>query len=69
MASTAWWSITARVSERMEAKPGADTPTTMGMPPALPITCEAMSSDSAKSSFGASPSWPSTVRPVAPQDW
>ncbi|MNT76209.1 hypothetical protein D3C72_2151890 [compost metagenome] len=53
----------------MDAKPGADTPTTMGMPPDLAMTREAISSDSEKSSFGASPSWPSTVRPVEPQAW
>ncbi|GAV36414.1 hypothetical protein ROTAS13_04101 [Roseomonas sp. TAS13] len=59
-------SITARLRERMAAKPGADTPTMTGSP-AMPFTKRAaMSSDSSGSSFGASPMMPSTVTPVAP---
>ena len=59
-------SIDARASERIAAKPGAETPT---------ITCSfgarlmkrfATASASAASSFGASPRMPSTVTPSQP---
>jgi len=51
----------------MAAKPGDDTPATTGSAPARRIMRAATSSDSRCSSFDASPSWPSTVMPVAPQ--
>ena len=57
--------ITSCVSARIAAKPGADTPTTIG-------SCRArdhartMATDSSCVIFGASPSWPSTVMPSTP---
>ena len=51
----------------MAANPGAETPTTTGIVPARAITCEAIATDSACSSLGASPNCPRTVTPVAPQ--
>ena len=58
--------MTLRASERMAAKPGAETPTMMGAALARLITREAISSASWGSSLGASPMMPSTVMPVQP---
>ena len=58
--------ITSCVSARMAAKPGAETPTTTGSPLARRIIWRAAAMLSWCSSLGASPSWPSTVMPVAP---
>jgi hypothetical protein len=49
----------------MAAKPGAETPITTGSLVRL-RTRATMSVDSSDSSLGASPSWPSIVRPVTP---
>ena len=57
--------ITSCVSARMAANPGAETPTTIGMP-ARSITRRTIATDSLCSIFGASPSWPSTVIPFTP---
>ena len=59
-------SITLRESERMAAKPGADTPTMMGLPLARLITRAAICSASSASSLGASPSTPRMVKPLHP---
>ena len=57
--------MTAAVSERIAAKPGELTPTTTGTS-VRAMTRQAMSTASSWSSFGASPSWPSTVSPSTP---
>ena len=59
-------SITLRDSERMAAKPGAETPTMMGLPAARLITRAASASASSASSLGASPSTPRMVKPLQP---
>ena len=59
-------SMTLRASERMAAKPGAETPTMIGAPAARLIMRVAMSRASWGSSLGASPMMPSTVTPVQP---
>jgi hypothetical protein len=51
---------------RMAAKPGAETPTTMGSLPTRWITRCTIPTDSACAILGASPSWPSTVMPSTP---
>ena len=58
--------MTLRASERIAAKPGADTPTMIGAEPARLIIRAATSSASCGSSLGASPMMPSTVMPVQP---
>ena len=59
-------SIEAFASERMVAKPGAETPTMTCMFLARLTKRIATCSASAASSFGASPRMPSTVTPSQP---
>ena len=59
--------ITASASSRIGASPGAETPTTTGSrPSSRPSTRRTTMRASSAVSFGASPSCPSTVSPVAP---
>jgi len=58
-------SIDAAVSLRMDANPGAETPTTTGSR-VRPRTLATMDADSSASSLGASPICPRIVRPVTP---
>ena len=58
--------ITSCVNARIAAKPGAETPTTTGSDGARRIIRLAICTLSSWPSFGASPSWPSTVMPVEP---
>ena len=58
-------SMTSRVSARMGAKPGAETPTITGFLNRA-RTRFTMPTDSSCDIFGASPSWPSTVMPSMP---
>ena len=61
-------SITACVSSPMAAKPGEDTPTTMGTrPPTRSTTCLVKAFASSAVSFVASPMMPRIVRPVTPR--
>ncbi|MGY4288066.1 hypothetical protein ACVWXO_007286 [Bradyrhizobium sp. LM2.7] len=59
-------SIEARASERMVAKPGAETPTITCIFLARLMNRTATCSASAASSLGASPRMPSTVTPSQP---
>ena len=59
-------SIDFSASERIEAKPGAETPTMICMFLARLTKRTATCSASAASSFGASPRMPSTVTPSQP---
>jgi hypothetical protein len=59
-------SITSFASAPIEAKPGADAPTTTGNPFMRRTTCLVSATLSACVSFGASPMMPSTVTPVTP---
>ena len=61
-------SIEAFASERIEAKPGAETPTITCMFFARLTKRTATCSASAASSFGASPRMPSTVTPSQPTE-
>ena len=58
--------IDSRASVRIAANPGAVTPTITGVEPKAWMKRLATARLSAASSFGASPSWPSTVTPVEP---
>ena len=59
-------SITAFVNDRIEAKPGDETPTTTGASTWLMTRFEKAIASSG-SSFGASPRMPRMVSPVTPQ--
>ena len=59
-------SIDSRASERMAAKPGAETPTMICMVFARLTKRAATSLGLGGSSFGASPMMPSTVMPSQP---